>query len=340
MPRKNKRLALIGPSFFSYTKAIESIFINRGFFCINFDERHSNSLIVKILYRLQVHLFFIKYRDNHFKKIFDSLIANRVTDLLLINTEVITVSFIKLLKANNIKVHLYLWDSIRNKRVFLNYISHCNTISSFEPDDCKKYNLVYIPLFAEDFFKMPLDLKSSRKNNIVFNATLHSRRAKDISIIESCLLGTKFKLVKMLYYHSKLLLILKCFFKLDNIKVFNNVRFDFYPKSMIASNYFNAKFVLDIHHFGQGGLTSRTFEALRSGAYLITSNPNFLLLPRGLRSRVIYLSDYRDIKNKINSTRCVFKKLPPKLDYFLSADRFVDNLIKLIDIKNVRKPAI
>ena len=268
------------------------------------------------------------------------MIANRVTDVLLINTEVITVKFIKILKANNIKVHLYLWDSIENKRVFLNYFSFCNTISSFEPDDCKKYNLVYIPLFAEDSFKMPLDLKSSRKNSIVFNATLHSRRAKEISIIETNLLGTKFKLVKMLYYHSKWLLIIKCFFKLDNIKVFNHVRFNFYPKSMIASNYFNAKFVLDIHHEGQCGLTSRTFEALRSGAYLITSNPNFLLLSRELRSRVIYLSEYRDIKNEINSTRLVFKKLPPKLDYFLSADRFVDNLIKLIDTKNVRKLAL
>jgi len=333
MQIKNKRIALIGPNFFSYTEGIRLTFLKRGIFCVNFDERHSNSIIAKILYRLQIHSLFRRKRNKHLEKIFSSLVDLNISDVFLINTEAISSQFIRLLNKNNIKVHLYLWDSIQNKKIFLDLIPYCNSLSSFEPADCKSYNMAYIPLFAEDVFMQNDNREYTRKNNIVISATMHSRRLRETLRIEDLLINSKYKLVKLLYYHSYILYLIKCLFNPGGFKFLKYLSTSSKTKKEIAFHYFRSKYVLDIHHPGQFGLTSRTFESLRSGAYLITSNPTYLLLPEVLKKRVIYVNDYGKLGTELSRHVPIFSRLPKKMDYFLSLDRFVDDLINLMHSK-------
>jgi hypothetical protein len=199
--------------------------------------------------------------------------------------------------------------------------------------DCKNYNMTYIPLFAEDVFKQEGNKKYVRQDNIVFSATMHSRRIREILKIENLLKNSKYKIIKLFYYHSYLLYLIKCFFNPKGFKFLKDLSTSSRTKKEIAAHYFKSKYVLDIHHPGQYGLTSRTFESLRSGAYLISSNPSYLSLPAILKKRVIFLSDYGKLNVELDRHVPFFSSLPKKMDYFLSIDRFVDDLINLMHLK-------
>jgi hypothetical protein len=55
MGDKMIKLAIIAPSFFSYIEAIRDEFNKRGIECNIYDERHSNGILSKISYRLNLN---------------------------------------------------------------------------------------------------------------------------------------------------------------------------------------------------------------------------------------------------------------------------------------------
>ncbi|CAC9442957.1 hypothetical protein [uncultured Gammaproteobacteria bacterium] len=109
---------------------------------------------------------------------------------------------------------------------------------------------------------------------------------------------------------------------------FNKVSYSGYKKK-IADLFKSSKVVLDITHPNQKGLTSRTFEALRSGSKLITNNENCEMLGREYISRIFI------VKNIENQQEALLEfmelKIPPlnaKQDHFLSIGRFVDQILE------------
>ena len=322
-----RSLGLIGPNFFSYIQAIRDEFISRGYKCIYFDERHSNSLAAKLFYRLGLTSFVKRSRDNHLANLLTTIITSGITDVFLIDVEVVTVSFVKSLRERGINVHLYMWDSSKNKDSFLQLLPLLTSKASFEPSDCKQYEMSYIPLFAEKIFNAELSNNSLRKHEIVFLGTLHSHRANNLLEVECIAKNNGFNIRKLLYYHSHLLYIIKCISNPLSIRYLFALRTQGYTKQEIATAYFESKAVLDIHHPGQTGLTSRTFEALRSGCWLITINKTISTLPDELKSRIIMLSDFGELTNRISEAHEVLPPLSIEMDYFLSLERFVDDLL-------------
>jgi len=325
----NIRISLIGPNFFSYVQAICEEFISRGYPCQYFDERHSNSIATKIAYRLRLHSLLKHKRDQHLSTIRDQIILSKATDVFLINVEVVDPTFVKDLRSHGICVHLYMWDSSQNKNSFLKLLPLVNGRASFEPVDCARYNLTYIPLFAEKIFCNPNLNQSVRNDEVVFLGTLHSHRAVLLSKLEHTLAEKGFKIKKLLYYHSTFLYLIKCFFHPIAIQFFFHIRTKAFNKLEIANVYFKSRAVLDIHHPGQTGLTSRTFESLRSGAYLITLNKTALTLPIELRHRVILLANVSELADRIAETRHERPQLSRQADYFLSLERFAEELLAI-----------
>jgi hypothetical protein len=332
--KKNNILTLIGPDFFSYIQAIRDELIKRGYVCYYKDERHSNSIITKIAYRLQLTNILKSKRDIHLSKILKEIFSNGTTDVYLIDIEVITTEFVTALRAQGIRVHIYMWDSARNKDSFLELLPLLDSSASFEPDDCKKYDMKYIPLFAENVFSKQ-DITGSRNNELVFLGTLHSHRATLLSALEKSIGFSGFKIRKLLYYHSKLLYIIKSLTNPETIKYLGDLRTKGYSKKEIATAYFTCKGVLDIHHPGQAGLTSRTFESLRAGAWLITLNKTVLSLPEELQKRIILLSNVNDLEKRVTEVTKQLPKLSEKADYFLSLDRFTDDLLDAAGIEKL-----
>lgn len=322
-----KSIALIGPNFFSYIQAIRDEFIVRGYPCRYFDERHSNSISAKIAYRLQLTSLLKKRRDKHLAEILEQILAEGSTDVFLIDTEVVNPAFVKALRSRGINVHLYMWDSARNKDSFLQLLPLLNGRSSFEPKDCEQYGMKYIPLFAEKVFSIAMSTVEVRNDELVFLGTLHSHRAIHLSTLESAVKQSGLKIRKLLYYHSRLLYGIKCLVHPRAFKYLQFVQVRGFDKQEIAAAYFCSRGVLDIHHPGQAGLTSRTFESLRSGAWLITLNPTVLSLPEELRKRVLLLSDVSELPTRISEVRADLPALSLEMDHFLSLERFADDLL-------------
>lgn len=322
-----KRIALVGPNFFSYIQAIRDEFIVRGYPCRYFDERHSNSIGAKIAYRLKLNSLIKKRRDKHLSEILERILADETTDVFLIDTEVVTPEFVKVLRSRGVNVHLYMWDSARNKDSFIQLLPLLNGRSSFEPMDCELYGMTYIPLFAEKVFSIAMSNADKRDDDLVFLGTLHSHRAIHLSAVERAVEHAGFRVRKLLYYHSRLLFGIKCLVHPRAYKYLKFLQTRGFEKPEIADAYFRSRGVLDIHHPGQAGLTSRTFESLRSGAWLITLNPTVLSLPEDLRKRILLLSDVSDLSSRISEVRSDLPPLSLEMDHFLSLERFADELL-------------
>lgn len=330
----SRKLAIVGPRSFSYLETIADTINSRGIHTEFFDERFENTVLTKVFYRLGLIQKYTNWSDKHFDKIADKIVKNQFTDVLLISVEVSDRRFVEILKQQGIKVHLYMWDSSKNKGRYLSYIDLLDGKGSFEPADCKRYGMKYIPLFAEDMYseyRRPTPT-AGRDVDISFCGTLHSNRAKSLSELADISKAQNLIAVLWLFFHAKWLLVLRGMLQSAIFRFIKQVSTKGYSKHQIAGLMMRSKCVFDMGHPDQGGLTARTFETLRSGARLITNNGYAAQLPLSLANRVVVISEVNDIR-KIDFEK--FEQLPKlteQQDHFLSISRFIDDLLDVVGI--------
>lgn len=321
-----KTIDIVGPRFFGYLEAISTKLMEMGIQANVHDERHSNSVFAKICYRLGIEYFIKRKKEDHLKTILQRIKSSKAKKVLLIDTEVINESFVQTVKSYGKSVYLYMWDSSKNKPNFLKLIPHLESVASFDHADCANYGFTYIPLFAEDCFKYNCEIKTI---DVTYMGTMHSRRLDVLQELIKLREDQNIKIRFMLYYHSKILFLIKCITNPVWLKFINMISSKGYEKQEIALNYFKSHFVLDVHHPGQDGLTSRTFESLRAGCNLITFNPNALELEKLCSGRIHVIQRPSEIKSivlrqkgsKVNS------KPDSTMDEYLSIHRFCIELI-------------
>lgn len=306
----------------------------KGFDSEFFDERHANSIPIKILYRIGFFSAFARRKNRHLNEIASQVLHGKFTDVILIDVEVCDTRFVQYLTNAGVRVHLYMWDSAKNKPSYLRYVHLLHGKSSFDSEDCAAYGLTYIPLFAEDVFSarhQALQPIKDRSVDVSFCGTLHSNRAKRIGELVDFAKQHSLTISLMLYFHSRRLLALKSFARISNGRFLRVISTTGYSKQQIFELFSRSKFVFDLPHPGQVGLTARTFEVLRSGARLITFNEKALsLLPASLSDRVFVIKTVNDLKCLDFSAACPSSALSRADDYFLSLDRFVDQLLNLV----------
>lgn len=329
------RIALVGPNFFSYIDSIRLKMLEYDIHAEFFDERHINTPIGKAFYRLGIYRLFNRRRRAHLNSIVARLISGNFSDVLLIDVEVVDRPFVQCLVDAGLNVHIYMWDSAMNKPGYVKFLDILKGKASFDPEDCRQYGLVYIPLFAEDVYSANFPEKvfssSGEVADICFCGTLHSNRAKKLAELERYCKVKSIRLSMLLYFHAKWMFVLKSILVVSNLKFINRISSKGYSKTQISELFKSSMFVFDLHHPGQAGLTARTFEVLRSGSRLITFNEQARsLLPASLAHRVVVIEKVGDL-DRIN-----FKNTPPltmltiEEDHYLSISRFVEDIIKLI----------
>jgi len=110
------------------------------------------------------------------------------------------------------------------------------------------------------------------------------------------------------------------------------VSFVSFSKKDISNLFKGSGSIVDLTHPNQSGLTSRTFEALRSGSKLITNNKNCNFLENEYHSRFFVLDDINKQKLELlNFIESEIKPLTEKQDYFLSIERFSDQLLESLN---------
>ncbi|MDX6979501.1 CgeB family protein [Citrobacter freundii] len=321
-----KRVLLVCPRFFGYeTKIAESL--SRLSYEVDFiDERPSNSVIFKIIQRLGINFLIKKIIYRYFMEEISKLEGACYDVALFINIESVDKKILKLfndkLKLSN-RI-LYMWDSSKNKPNFPKLICHFDKVATFDPIDSKRFCLEYIPLFY-----------SKRQNKIVkksfdisFIGTAHSDRYKVASEIIKTAHKNGLKTYSYFYYPSRFLFLLRCIFDSRlNLSAFYSVNYSPMPYDKYCDVIESSKYVLDINHPDQSGLTMRTLEALGVGAKVLTTNFN-------IKDSELYKKGYVAIVDRklptFNSS--IFRK-DVKVDV---SEYYIDNwVVKLIASKKL-----
>lgn len=325
------KLAIIGPTYFSYIPTIVAEFRRRGLDVISFDEKHSNRVPDKIFYRLGLAHHRLSALSRYLRSVTRAITEAGCTDVLLTGVEVIDRQFVERLTRQQVRVHFYTWDGAANKGRFLSYLDLLESKGTFDPVDCHRYGMDYIPLFAEEVFCSHHYSVLQNGHDVVFCGTVHSSRAKIVVQLLDIAQAKNLRTRLMLYYHSRRLFFIKGIVSRHARRIASLISDKSFPKSQIAEMFAAAHYVLDVPHPGQSGMTARTFEALMTGSRLLTLHGDApALLPPSFAERVTIIADISDLESLAIGDS---PRLPPLTDeqrYFLSLERFVDQLMAMM----------
>lgn len=290
------KIALIAPSFFSYDKAIAKMIECFGHEVVIFDDRPSNTNLSKILIRLKLHFFLRRKIKNHKEKIIEKIQKEKVDCLFVISPEVFDVAMVDEIKKNNpnIKIILYLWDSILNKSNTKSLVNSLDTVYSFDRRDCEIYpRLKFHPLFFEDLFYTFLG-ESEKKYKIAFIGSYHSNRFNLVELKQKL---SRFFL--HLYVQGDIVRVFRSLTLILNPRTFyyfwKNTTLKKLNKEEVANIFKASKVIIDYQHPDQCGLTCRTFEALASGCQLMTTNSDIVNYDFFDNELIYVMKDEKDI---------------------------------------------
>jgi len=319
---KDQRILVISPKFFGYETRIVKRLKELGSDVVWLDDRPSNSVYAKLVMRYFPFLYKKKINDYYKKSI-----KGLFTQILVINTESLSYKNMCYLKEETKakKLILYMWDSLKNKNRWLSIINFFDKCLTFDPDDAKKYNLVFRPLFFTS------DLNDSKsphvKYNISFIGTGHSDRVEIIEKIKQQCKILKLDYFFYLYLQSPLVYYL---YKVIKLKRFKKIeRQYFFYKPLEYNDYIDisesSNVIVDIEHPKQKGLTMRTFEVLGKEKKLITTN-----------SSIKEYDFYNDVnicvidrKNPVMDTQFFekkYEKLPEQVYYKYSINGWLEDI--------------
>lgn len=267
-------ILLIMPDFHHYSKDIVETLEKRG-----------NKVF---LYYLSIKMNFDrrimgKIYPNYNQKIFDCLIDEIIDKNINNNFDEIVVIhggrfFTKkhIDKIKNVfpkaKTIYYAWDSVKNYPNILSFYDSFDKYVTFDYNDAKKYNILFLPLFYPSIFFRRNEtydccsIMTMTNEKICNYIKVRNSLPRDIIYTSQII----FKDFKSLIYNK--IVHFKNFkgFSLSEAKYKNLSREEVYQ--LLA----NSKVVLDIPLENQSGLTIRVFEALKLGTKIITTNKSIM----------------------------------------------------------------
>ncbi|MGZ6539902.1 MAG: hypothetical protein ACXVEB_16115 [Bacteroidia bacterium] len=324
---ENKKILLIAAKFFGYENDIKAELLKRGFSVDMVHDRPFNSASMKALTKLFPRLmqFIVQmYYESKFPHIFEK----NYDIIFVIEGITLAKSALKRLREKNPQAQfiLYVWDSVANRHHILDYKNEYDQVFTFDPDDAKKYQVQFRPLFyTEDFERKE---PAATKYDVEFVGTVHSDRYPIISKILNHLQNNCRKFI-FLYFHTEWFFLYNRFTK----SVYKNAHkseFQFKPisKKEVAAIIASSFVTIDIEHPSQVGLTIRTFEVLGVRRKLATTNSsikdydfydpqNILVLDR---NNPVIPEDF---------FKTEYKELPANLYYKYSLKGWVDEVLSL-----------
>ena len=322
------KILIIGPEFFSYKNAISLELNSRKIPSFHLNELHSGSTYSKMSYRLGLYFLIRLKIKAHREKICNYIKQNLITDVIFISPESIDSEYLSLIKSFA-KVHLYMWDGFKNKHKALSVLDLFDTKSSFDKVDCENHLMNYIPLFAEDVY---IYQGKAKMYDLTFCGTVHSDRSLWLTNFKKLAKAKNLKIGLLIYYYTPLLLFIRLVRNKFNLGLFREVSFQGYSKKVIANMFRESRVIIDLTHPNQIGLTSRTFEALRTGSKLVTNNYNCDVLKADFGSRIFLLNDIKfQQRELLEFIKLDVEPLTEEQDRFLSIKRFTDQLLDVLN---------
>jgi len=270
-----KTILFFSPSFFGYERAIERRLRELGAFVYFFDDRPSNGFWGKGLLRAHKKLYSGKIK-SYYRPI-EYQIGNilHIDIVFLLSPEGLPLSLLEAIiqKHPNVKVLLYMWDSIQNKIGTKKYLPYCHRILTFDPSDKQCDNRIeFLSLFYLNEYAT-VEPKNNYDYDLSFVGTAHSDRFILANKVKKQIEGLGGVVFTFFYLQSKKLYLYR---KVTDVNFQKTKVSDFQYKSLNSKETLDiisrSKMVLDIQHPKQTGLTMRTLEILGSRRKLITTN--------------------------------------------------------------------
>lgn len=265
---------LISPAFFGYERDIARELENQGFEVTFLDERPSNSAIVRAVIRARKELVG-RFVESYFRRKQAELAATRFDLVMVIKAEAVPRWFLEDLRATSpaARFVFYTYDAIGNASNCLTVLDLFDRRLSFDSVDvAERQEFGYLPLFySPEYSPLPLaDAGTPRRFSLSFIGTLHSERYALVKL----LFGNRTDTYGFFYVQARWYFALVKYVTREHARVpWREVAFTPLPRARIADVLRNSHAVVDIQRVGQSGLTMRTFEALASGAIVVTTNP-------------------------------------------------------------------
>lgn len=322
----NKKILFISPRFFNYEKAIINRLNELGAKVDFFDERPSNSVIGKGMIRVNPR-FYQKKINDYYQSIENKTKQTEYDFFLLIKGESIPFSFLKNFNETHPKTQkiLYTYDTVEEYPKFEILMKYFDKNISFEPNDCKKYNFLFRPLFYINQYRENHST-DDLKYDITFIGSAHSDRYIVGETIDE--LSKKLNLKNYFYYYSpsKVVYYYKKLFD-KNFKKFNinKLSFNKLSHNEIAKIYDKSFSILDINKPFQFGLSMRTFETLASSKKLITTNQEIKYYPFYDTNNILII-DRENIEIDSDFFNSEFKPYNEMILYKISLDSWLEDV--------------
>tara|TARA_B110000037_G_scaffold216591_1_gene276004 strand:+ start:334 stop:1368 length:1035 start_codon:yes stop_codon:yes gene_type:complete len=273
---KNKKILYISVKTFNYEVEIANKLRELGAIVDYFDERPSNTVLMKAIIRVKRSLYRKKI-DRYYRNILKKIKFKKYDYFFLVKGEAIPSFFLKKLKLlqKDCVFIFYTWDSFENNSNALSILHFFDRKLTFDNLDAENFNIEFRPLFYIDKYRKINYLKKP-KYKVLFLGTAHSDRYRISDFIKNWCMDHKFSSFMYYYMESKIVYFLKS--KFDNtymgVKDFDYKKLTFKSLSIdeIIKYYEDSSIILDINLPNQRGLTMRTFEALGAGKKIITTN--------------------------------------------------------------------
>jgi hypothetical protein len=270
-----ERVLLITPSFFGYESEIVAELERQGFSVTTVDERPSNSSMGRALVRWSRRSLACII-DAYYREVLRRLGRHRFNLVIVIKAEAVPRWFLETVRAASPDSHwvYYTFDSVRNNPNCQGVLELFDVRFSFDTADIMsaEFGFSYLPLFyTPDFAALPRGshLRKSIEWDISFVGTLHSDRYPLVAAICSgAISASTYFFVQARWYFAFAKYLTGDYRSVPWSAVSTRPM----PRSEIAERFRASRAVLDIQRTGQDGLTMRTFEALASGAVLVTTN--------------------------------------------------------------------
>lgn len=302
-----KKVLFFAPSFFNYENIIKEKLESLGVTVTLFDDRPSNSVLVKGLIRLKKKLL-KTYINRYYNEIIQKCSDVNYDYVFFLKGESITVESIKKLKESFLeaKFILYLADSVKNNDNSEIY-KHFDRILTFDKVDAiNNSGFVFRPLFYNDLYKqIGLTDNVKHKYQMLFVGTVHADRFSVVKNIVGQSVATQNRNYVFMYMPSKILFWFRKLTETEFRKVKKtDISFKSLSHKQLVELLKMSRIVIDVQHPNQTGLTMRTLEILGAKKKLITTNTE--------------IKKY-DFFNKANI--CVVDRKNPKVDAeFLNSD--------------------
>ena len=161
---------------------------------------------------------------------------------------------------------LYLWDDVARVHEFKDYKDCFDVIYSFDKMDCKKYGLLFLPLFYTPEYEYGNEKKIF---DFSFTGWLHSEREQFVEYIYK--LNTKRKWFVWLRT-TRLHALYEFLSTLGKKKPSTFYKYKDLSMRESALLMKNSRIVIDMPYDNQNGLSIRTIESLAAQCKLITTN--------------------------------------------------------------------